>query len=125
MMRHGIRNSLLPVVALVSVWLGGLLGGSVVVEVIFGIPGMGRLLYDAVVNGDIPVIQVGVVRGIEDRPRHLVQHRCRRSSRHGRRIWFGKDPDRNVADPAAHPRGRDSLSDIFVVSIPSTTTFPT
>ena len=61
MMRHGIRNSVLPVVALVSVWLGGLLGGSVVVEVIFGIPGMGRLLYDAVVNGDIPVIQAAIV----------------------------------------------------------------
>ena len=61
MVRHGIRNSLLPVVTLVSVWLGGLLGGSVVVEVIFGIPGMGRLLYEAVVNGDIPVIQAGIV----------------------------------------------------------------
>jgi len=61
MVRHGIRNSLLPVVTLVSVWLGGLLGGSVVVEVIFGIPGMGRLLYEAVVNGDIPVIQAAIV----------------------------------------------------------------
>ncbi|WP_155756351.1 ABC transporter permease subunit, partial [Streptobacillus moniliformis] len=59
--RHGLRNGLLPVITLFSVWLGGLLGGSVVVEVIFGIPGMGRLLYEAVVNGDIPVIQAGIV----------------------------------------------------------------
>lgn len=61
MMRHGLRNGLLPVITLFSVWLGGLLGGSVVVEVIFGIPGMGRLLYEAVVNSDIPVIQAGIV----------------------------------------------------------------
>ena len=50
MLRHGLRNGLLPVITLFSVWLGGLLGGSLVVEVIFGVPGMGRLLYEAVVN---------------------------------------------------------------------------
>ena len=60
-MRHGIRNALIPVLTLFSVWLGGLLGGSVVVEVIFGIPGMGRLVYNAVHNGDIPVIQASMV----------------------------------------------------------------
>ncbi len=61
MVRHGVRNALLPVITLFSVWLAGLLGGSVVVEVIFAIPGMGRLLYDAVTNGDIPVIQASIV----------------------------------------------------------------
>ena len=59
--RHGIRNALIPVLTLFSVWLGGLLGGSVVVEVIFGIPGMGRLVYNAVHNGDIPLIQASMV----------------------------------------------------------------
>ncbi|WP_020579365.1 ABC transporter permease [Actinopolymorpha alba] len=59
--RHGIRNALIPVVTLFSVWLGGLLGGSVVVEVIFGIPGMGRLVYDAVLNSDIPVLQAAIM----------------------------------------------------------------
>ncbi len=54
MVRHGVRNSLLPVVTLFSVWLAGLLGGSVVVEVIFAVPGMGRLLYDSVMNGGRP-----------------------------------------------------------------------
>lgn len=44
-----------------ALWLAGLLGGSVVVEVIFAIPGMGRLLYDAVVNRDIPMLQGGFI----------------------------------------------------------------
>lgn len=61
MLRHGLRNALLPVITLFSVWLAGLLGGSVVVEVIFSIPGMGRLLYESVVNNDIPAIQAGII----------------------------------------------------------------
>jgi len=61
MVRHGVRNALLPVITLFSVWLAGLLGGSVVVEVIFSIPGMGRLLYESVVNNDIPAIQAAIL----------------------------------------------------------------
>lgn len=61
MLRHGIRNALLPVITLFSVWLAGLLGGSVVVEVIFSIPGMGRLMYESVVNNDVPAIQASIV----------------------------------------------------------------
>jgi peptide/nickel transport system permease protein len=61
MVRHGVRNGLLPVITLFSVWLAGLLGGSVVVEVIFSIPGMGRLLYESVVNNDIPAVQAGIL----------------------------------------------------------------
>jgi peptide/nickel transport system permease protein len=56
-MRHGVRNGAMPVVTLFALWLAGLLGGSVVVEVIFSIPGMGRLIYEAVVNNDVPVLQ--------------------------------------------------------------------
>lgn len=59
--RHGIRNGSLPVMTLFSLWLAGLLGGSVVVEVIFAIPGMGRLMYDAVVNADVPMMQAGLM----------------------------------------------------------------
>jgi peptide/nickel transport system permease protein len=61
MVRHGVRNALLPVLTLFSLWLAGLLGGSVVVEVIFSIPGMGRMLYESVVNNDVPAIQAGIV----------------------------------------------------------------
>jgi peptide/nickel transport system permease protein len=59
--KHVIPNSLLPLTTLVAVWFAGLLGGSVIVEVIFAVPGMGRLLYDAVLNSDIPLAQGGVV----------------------------------------------------------------
>ncbi|NKX54229.1 ABC transporter permease [Arthrobacter mobilis] len=58
--RHAVPNGMLPLTTMVSVWFAGLLGGSVIVEVIFAIPGMGRLLYDAVLNSDIPVAQGGV-----------------------------------------------------------------
>jgi peptide/nickel transport system permease protein len=61
LLHHGVRNSLLPVMTLFSFWFAGLLGGSVVIEVIFNIPGMGRLLYTAVLNNDIPLIQAGML----------------------------------------------------------------
>ena len=48
-------------VTLITLWLAGLLGGSVIVEVIFAIPGIGRVIYDAVIAGDLPVVQAGVV----------------------------------------------------------------
>jgi peptide/nickel transport system permease protein len=57
LVRHGLRNSMLPVMTLFSFWFAGLLSGAVVIEVIFNIPGMGRLLYTSVVNSDVPVIQ--------------------------------------------------------------------
>lgn len=56
-LRHGVRNGSIPIVTFFALWLAGLLGGSVVVEVIFAIPGMGRLLYEAVINMDVPVLQ--------------------------------------------------------------------
>ncbi|MEW6406066.1 MAG: ABC transporter permease, partial [Chloroflexota bacterium] len=59
--RHALRNSLIPVVTLITLWLAGLLGGSVIVEVIFAVPGIGRVMYDAVLASDLPVIQAGVV----------------------------------------------------------------
>jgi len=61
LLRHGMRNSMLPVMTLFSFWFAGLMGGSVVIEVIFNIPGMGRLLYSSVVNNDVPVIQGGMM----------------------------------------------------------------
>lgn len=61
LLRHGMRNSMLPVMTLFSFWFAGLMGGSVVIEVIFNVPGMGRLLYTSVVNNDVPVIQGGMM----------------------------------------------------------------
>lgn len=58
---HGLRNATPPVMTLFTLWLANLLGGSVIVEVIFGVPGMGRLLYGAVINADLPLIQAGLL----------------------------------------------------------------
>lgn len=59
--KHVIPNGLLPLTTMVAVWFAGLLGGSVIVEVIFAIPGMGRLLFDGVLNSDVPLAQGAVV----------------------------------------------------------------
>ncbi len=61
LLRHGLRNGIMPVITLLALWLAGLLGGSVVIEVIFAIPGMGRLLYEAVVDNDTPLLQAGLL----------------------------------------------------------------
>jgi peptide/nickel transport system permease protein len=55
-LRHAVRNSLIPIVTLLGASLPAILGGSVVVEVIFGIPGMGLLGYEAVLRKDFSVI---------------------------------------------------------------------
>jgi peptide/nickel transport system permease protein len=60
-LRHVVPNGLLPLTTLFAVWFAGMLGGSVIVEVIFAVPGMGQLLYNAVLNSDIPLAQGGVV----------------------------------------------------------------
>jgi len=55
--RHALPNSLIPAVAVISLDVGYLLGGIIVVEEIFAWPGLGRLLIYALQNRDLPVIQ--------------------------------------------------------------------
>src|SRR5690606_18198777 len=57
---HALRNALMPTITVIGLQLGFLLGGSVVVEEIFGYPGVGQLLVFAINNRDYPLIQ-GVV----------------------------------------------------------------
>jgi peptide/nickel transport system permease protein len=59
-MRHALRNALLPVVTLGALELGTLLSGAVLTEQVFSIPGFGKMVVDAVFNRDYPVVQ-GVV----------------------------------------------------------------
>jgi len=54
--RHMLRNALLPVVTLAGLQFGTVLGGSVVVETVFGWPGIGSLLYDGVLSRDYPIV---------------------------------------------------------------------
>ncbi|MBB6099800.1 peptide/nickel transport system permease protein [Deinobacterium chartae] len=55
--KHGLRNALIPVITAFGLQLGGLLGGAVITEQIFSVPGFGRLLVDAVFTRDLPVMQ--------------------------------------------------------------------
>ena len=59
--RHAVKNAMLPVITLAGTLLGGLLGGTVVIEMIFNIPGMGRALIDAIYVRDIPIIQTFIL----------------------------------------------------------------
>jgi glutathione transport system permease protein len=59
--KHGLRNALIPVITMMGLQFGFLLGGSIVVEVVFNWPGLGRLLVDAVDMRDYPVIQALVL----------------------------------------------------------------
>lgn len=59
--RHALRNALIPVVTIVGLQFGHLLGGAVLVESVFGWPGMGRLLVDAIFTRDYPIIQGAVL----------------------------------------------------------------
>ncbi|MDR7376320.1 glutathione transport system permease protein [Rhodoferax ferrireducens] len=59
--KHSLRNALIPVVTMMGLQFGFLLGGSIVVEKVFNWPGMGRLLVDSVEMRDYPVIQAEVL----------------------------------------------------------------
>jgi peptide/nickel transport system permease protein len=60
-LRHALRNALLPTVGIVAINVGFLLGGIVVVETVFAYPGLGRLMVDAVNHRDVPVIQMAAL----------------------------------------------------------------
>ncbi len=57
---HALKNALMPVVTIVGLQIGGLLGGAIITESIFVLPGIGRLLVDAIFQRDFPLVQ-GVV----------------------------------------------------------------
>jgi len=59
--RHALRNALLPIVTVVGLQLGGLLGGSVLTETVFAWPGVGRMLVDAILARDLPLVQGSVL----------------------------------------------------------------
>ncbi len=58
---HALRNALIPVLTVIGISLAGMLGGAVVVETVFNIPGMGRLLVQSVTRRDFPVVQGAVM----------------------------------------------------------------
>ena len=92
--KHALRNALLPIVTVLGLSLPGLIGGSVIVETIFAIPGMGQLMVQAVFERDYPVIMGNLVivatitlvaNLIADLTYSLVDPRIRVAARRGRR----------------------------------------
>ncbi|MGD9945012.1 MAG: ABC transporter permease, partial [Burkholderiaceae bacterium] len=59
--RHAVRNAVLPVITVVGLQLGYLLGGAVVTETVFAWPGIGRLLVQSILARDFPVVQAAVL----------------------------------------------------------------
>ncbi len=59
--RHGMRNALLPVITLLGLQLGTLLGGAVITETVFAWPGVGKLTIDAILRRDYPVVQACIL----------------------------------------------------------------
>jgi peptide/nickel transport system permease protein len=55
--KHALKNALIPVVTLVGLYLGSLLGGAVLIETIFTLPGLGKMLIDAIQGRDYPLVQ--------------------------------------------------------------------
>jgi ABC-type dipeptide/oligopeptide/nickel transport system permease component len=59
--RHALRNALLPVVTVIGLQFGGLLGGAVLTETVFAWPGLGRLVVDSIRTRDLPMVQGAVL----------------------------------------------------------------
>ena len=58
---HALKNALIPVVTTVGIQIGRILGGTIVIEIIFSFPGMGKLLLDAIFGRDFPIVQGSVL----------------------------------------------------------------
>jgi peptide/nickel transport system permease protein len=59
--KHALKNALIPVITVIGLHLPLMIGGSVLVETIFNIPGMGRLLVQSAFDKDFPILQAGVL----------------------------------------------------------------
>jgi peptide/nickel transport system permease protein len=62
-LKHGVRSAITPVVTVLGLDIGILLGGAILTESVFNIPGVGRLAYDAITRGDLPIVQGTVLFG--------------------------------------------------------------
>jgi ABC-type dipeptide/oligopeptide/nickel transport system permease component len=60
-LKHALRNALIPVATVVGLQFGALLGGAVVVETVFARPGLGLMLVNGIKDKDFPVVQAGIL----------------------------------------------------------------
>ena len=54
--RHALKNALIPVITAISMQIAGMIGGSVVIETVFLLPGMGKSMVDAIFQRDYPIV---------------------------------------------------------------------
>ncbi|HCJ55985.1 ABC transporter permease [Lutispora sp.] len=59
--RHALRNALLPVITVVGNYFGGLLGGTIMIEIIYNMPGLGMLMYNSIKAKDVPQVMATVI----------------------------------------------------------------
>jgi peptide/nickel transport system permease protein len=59
--KHAFKNSMIPVITIIGMQIGGLLGGTVVIEQIFSLPGVGQMTLDAIFKRDYPIVQVNIL----------------------------------------------------------------
>ena len=107
LLRHALRNALLPTITVLAIDVGLLIGGIVVVETVFSYPGLGRLLMFAIERHDLPLIQASI---LVDRRDLLLRQSRRRSAL---RVLQPEDPlwprsrlTRGAAGAAAVARAR-------------------
>jgi ABC-type dipeptide/oligopeptide/nickel transport system permease component len=60
-LRHALKNALLPVVTVLGLQLGALFSGAVITETIFAVPGIGRLMVDSILSRDYPMVQAVIL----------------------------------------------------------------
>jgi peptide/nickel transport system permease protein len=60
-LKHALRNALIPTVTVVGLQVGVLLGGNMIIETVFGWPGLGRMVVEAIFNRDFPLVQGAVM----------------------------------------------------------------
>ena len=61
LIRHALKNAGVPIVTVIGVGIAGLLGGVVITETVFNLPGLGRLMVDAILARDYPIIQAVIL----------------------------------------------------------------
>ena len=56
-LKHGVRSAINPIMTIIGLDIGVLLGSAILIETVFDIPGIGRLNYDAITHSDFPIVQ--------------------------------------------------------------------
>ena len=102
LLRHALKNAILPTLTLMGVQFGFLFGGTLLIEVIYSYPGLGNLMVDAVRNADLPIIQARRRSPMRRRARH--QHGGRRALPHAQSEAEGRVMP--IAAPHALPLPR-------------------